>query len=155
MLRRCVPTCTTRLYLRAAASIAWPSATSTLMGFWQYTSDARFHGLDHGERVPVIRRRDQDNVQILLAQHLAVVGIGARLLLRLLAAGDDVGRFGQHLLSTSHKRNHLDRRDLNQPQQIGLAVPARADQAHAAGLVVGERQSISIGRQGQSRGARG
>ena len=35
VLRRCVPICTTRLCLRAAASIAWPSATSTLIGFWQ------------------------------------------------------------------------------------------------------------------------
>ena len=33
VLRRCVPTCTTRLCLRAAASIAWPSATSMLIGF--------------------------------------------------------------------------------------------------------------------------
>ena len=42
VLRRCVPTCTTRLYLRAAASIAWPSAMSTLIGFWQYTSAPAF-----------------------------------------------------------------------------------------------------------------
>jgi hypothetical protein len=33
VLRRCVPTCTTRLCLRAAASIAWHSTTSTPMGF--------------------------------------------------------------------------------------------------------------------------
>ena len=34
VLRRWVPTCTTRLCLRAAASMAWPSTTSTLIGFW-------------------------------------------------------------------------------------------------------------------------
>ena len=38
VLRRCMPTCTTRLYLRAAASIAWPSTTSTLIGFCTQTS---------------------------------------------------------------------------------------------------------------------
>ena len=38
VLRRWVPTCTTRLYLRAAASIASPSFTSTLIGFCWYTS---------------------------------------------------------------------------------------------------------------------
>ncbi len=43
MLRRCVPTCTTRPCLRAAATIACPSATSTLIGFWQYTSAPASH----------------------------------------------------------------------------------------------------------------
>src|SRR5918992_1574630 len=38
VLRRCMPTCTTRLYFRAAASIAWPSTTSTLIGFCTHTS---------------------------------------------------------------------------------------------------------------------
>jgi hypothetical protein len=33
VLRRCVPTWTTRLCLRAAATIAWPSTTSVLIGF--------------------------------------------------------------------------------------------------------------------------
>jgi hypothetical protein len=36
--RRCVPIWTTRLSFRAESSIALPSATSTLIGFWQYRS---------------------------------------------------------------------------------------------------------------------
>ena len=42
VLRRCIPTWTTRLYFRAAASIAWPSTTSTLTGFWTQTSSPDF-----------------------------------------------------------------------------------------------------------------
>ncbi len=37
VLRRWVPTCTTRLCSRAAASMASPSFTSTLIGFCTYT----------------------------------------------------------------------------------------------------------------------
>ena len=67
VLRRCVPTCTTRLYLRAAASMAWPSTMSTLMGFCTYMSHAGLGGFDHRQRVPVVRRGDLDHVEVLLA----------------------------------------------------------------------------------------
>jgi hypothetical protein len=56
--------------LRAVASIAWPSATSTLIGFWHQTSAPASHGGDCGERVPVVGRADQDDVEILLASIL-------------------------------------------------------------------------------------
>ena len=40
------------------------------------------HRRDHRQRVPVVRRGDQDDVEILLAEHLAIVAVGPRLLLR-------------------------------------------------------------------------
>jgi hypothetical protein len=43
VLRRCMPTCTTRPCLRAAATIASPSRTSTLIGFCTYTSAPASH----------------------------------------------------------------------------------------------------------------
>ena len=54
------------------------------------------HRRDHRQRMPVIRRGDQHDVQVLLLEHFAVIAVGARFLLRKLAAGHDVGRLGQH-----------------------------------------------------------
>ena len=98
---------------------------------------ARLDGRDHRQGVPVVGRGDQDDVQVLFLEHLAVVGVGARSLLRGLPVGDDLGGLGQHLLVDVAQRNDLDRRDLDQPEQVGLAVPAAADQAHAFGFPAG------------------
>ena len=95
-------------------------------------------GGDHRQGVPVVGRGDQDDVEVLLLEHLAVVGVGARLLLRGLPAGDHVGGLGQHLLVDVAQRDDLDRRDLDEPEQVALAVPAAADQADARRLRVGE-----------------
>ena len=129
VLRRCVPTWTTRLCLRAAASMAWPSITSTLIGFCDVDVGPGLHGGDHRQGVPVVGRGDQDDVEVLLLEHLAVVGVGPRLLLRDLAPCDDLGGLGQHLLVDVAQGDDLDRRDLDEPEQVDLAIPARADQA--------------------------
>ena len=138
MLRRWVPTCTTRWCLRAAASMAWPSTTSTLIGFCDVDVGPGLDGGDHRQGVPVVGRGDQDDVEVLLLEHLAVVGVGARLLLRGLAGGDHVGGLGQHLLVDVAERDDLDGRDLDEPEQVALAVPAAADQADALCLWCGE-----------------
>ena len=48
--------------------------------------------------------------------------------------GDDVGGLGQHFLIDVTERHNLDRRDLNQTDQVALAVPAAADQPDSLGL---------------------
>ena len=136
VLRRCVPTCTTRLYFRAAANIAWPSTISTLMGFCTYTSTPRLHRLDHRQRVPVIGRRDLHHVQIFLPEHLAVVGEQPRLLLRRLPFHRPPRRFFQVLLIDIAERDDLDRRNLHQAEQVRLAVPSAADQTDAFRSIV-------------------
>ena len=90
------------------------------------------HGGDRGKRVPVVGRGDQNDVEILLRQHLAVVAIGARRFLRSLARGHDLGGLGQHLAIDVAQRDDLDRLDLDQPQEVALAVPAAADQSNPA-----------------------
>ena len=45
----------------------------------------------------MVRRGDQDDVQVLLVEHLAVVAVGARLSPRLLPRGHHLGGFGQQL----------------------------------------------------------
>ena len=40
-----------------------------------------------------------------------------------------LGGLGEHLLVDVAERDDLDRRDLDQPEQVALAVPAGADQA--------------------------
>ena len=49
-------------------------------------------GGDHRQGVPVVGRGDQDDVEVLLLEHLAVVGVGARRLLRRLPVGDHARR---------------------------------------------------------------
>ncbi len=115
----------------------------------------RLDGRDHRQGMPVVGRGDQDDVQVLLLEHLAVVGVGARGLLRGLAVRDDLGGLGQHLLVDVAQRNDLDRRDLDQPEQVGLAVPAAADQPDALGFPAGEaRGPLAPKRQSHSRGSR-
>ena len=113
---------------------------------------ARFHGGDHRQGVPVVGRADQYDVQVLLLEHLAVVAVGARCFVRCLPAGHDLRRLAEHPLVHVAQRNHLDRLDLNQPQEIDLAVPTRADQAHAPRLLACKsHRIIAHGRQRQRR----
>ena len=56
--------------------------------------------------------------------------------------GDDLGGLGQHLLVDVAERDDLDRRDLDQPEQVGLAVPAAADQPDALGFPARKAGSV-------------
>jgi hypothetical protein len=95
---------------------------------------ARLHRGDRRQRMPVIRRSDLDDVQIALLEHLAVILINPWALLRSLPRCHDVGGLVQHLRVHVAQRDHLDRFDLNQPQQIHLPVPAGSDQADPSRL---------------------
>ena len=88
-------------------------------------------GRDHRQRVPVVGRADQHDVEVLLLEHLAIVAVGARRLLRRLPRRDQLGGLGEHPAVDIAQRDDLDRRDLDQPEEVGLAVPAGADQADA------------------------
>ena len=88
----------------------------------------RLHRLDRGQRVPVVRRRDEDEVEVPLREHRAVVAVGARRLLRRLPRGDLRGCVGQQLLVDIAERHDFDRRHLDQAEQVALAVPAGSDQ---------------------------
>ena len=129
VLRRCVPTCTTRPLRRAAASIAWLSTTSTLVGFSTYTSAPALDGLDHRQRVPVVGCRDEDEVEVALGQHLAVVGVAARRGLRDLPGGHHPG--GALELGAVHvaERDDLGRGDLQQPEAARSCRTSRSRRA--------------------------
>ena len=53
-------------------------------------------GVDHGQRVPVIRRVDQHEVEVARLNHLPVVGERARTVAGSLPSGDDFHRPVQH-----------------------------------------------------------
>jgi hypothetical protein len=112
---------------------------------------AGLHCLDHGQRVPVVRRVDQDDVEVALLEHLAVVAVQPRDLLRDLARGDQLARFGEHPAVHVAQRHHVDRRDLHQPEQVGLAVPAGANQPDP---LAGARQLLRVrGKAGRGNRA--
>ena len=109
-------------------------------------------GGDHRQGVPVVGRADQDDVEVLLLEHLAVVAVGPRLLLRRSAAAATSSAASASIfLSTSHSDDDLDRRDLDEAEQVALAVPAAADQADALRLVVGGGDVVAGG--GEARPA--
>ena len=91
----------------------------------------------------MIRRGDQDEIQILLLQHLAIIAVSARALLRSLPCGDHVGRVRKHLLIDVAERNDLDRGDLDEAEEIGFAVPACADQADPFRFYSGEFSGVT------------
>ena len=106
-------------------------------------------GLDGGDgvqRVPVVGRADEHDVEVLLLEHLAVVGVGrGGFWLRPLPG--DLDRLGEHVLVRIAEGDDLDRRDLHEPPQVALAVPAGADQADAAGFLVDEFGPVGAERR--------
>jgi hypothetical protein len=110
---------------------------------------------DRVQRVPVIGRTDDHDIQVLLLQHLAVIGIAARRFAGFLPLAGDFQRSGQHPLVGVADRDDLDRRNLNQTPQVALAVPAGPDQADSTGTTMDQVQSVSPqGGKGQT-GRRG
>jgi hypothetical protein len=71
---------------------------------------------DHRQRVPMIRRGNEHDIQILFLQHLAVIAVDARFFLRHLPAGHQFCRLGDHPLIDIAQRYHFDRSDLDQAQ---------------------------------------
>jgi hypothetical protein len=100
-------------------------------GFLDIDINAAFDGGNHGQRMPMVRRADENDVEVLLRQHLAVIVIEARLLFGHLPRGDQIGRGGKHVAIDIAKRNHFHRGDLDQAQQVALAVPSAANEADA------------------------
>ena len=90
---------------------------------------AGLDGIDHRQRVPVIGCDDDDDVEVALLEHLPVVGVGARRLLRHLPRRDQRSGVGEHRLVDITQRDDVDGRDLDEPQEIRLAVPSGADEA--------------------------
>ena len=111
---------------------------------------AGFNGGDHCQGVPVIGRGNLDDVEIFFLEHLAVVGIGARLLLRLLPRGRRCRHLGEHCPIDVAQRDDFDWRDLNESEQVGFAVPAAADETDAQRFHVGEGFEVTAGGQRES-----
>ena len=109
------------------------------------------HRSDAVERVPVVRRTDEDNVQVLFGEHGAVVAIGARSFLRLLPLRDQLGGAGQHALVRIAERNHLHRGDLDQAAKVTLAIPAGSDQADAERLLLSGAKVQTLKRGSRCR----
>ena len=117
---------------------------------------AGLHRGDRVQRVPMVRRTDQHNVEVLLLEHLAVVRVGSWLFLRFLPLAGDLHRAREHLLVHVANRDDLDRRDLDQPPKVALSIPPGADQTDPSGLAADNARGISAKRwQRRERGGGG
>jgi hypothetical protein len=92
--------------------------------------------------MPVVRCGDQHNLQVPLFEHLPVIAVGAGLLLRGLTRRHHVRGLGQHAFVYVAQRDHFDRGDLKEAEEVALAVPTGADEPNAL-LLVGELGSVS------------
>ena len=120
-----VPACTTRLYLRAASTIARPSSTVDGNRLLHVDVLARFAGFDRQIRMPVIRRRHANGVNRFVFQNLAEV------LYRFwLAAGHFHGQIEAGLIHVADGRNfHF--RLLHGEVKIRAAHSPHADESDA------------------------
>ena len=98
----------------------------------------------------MIGSADEDDVEILLLEHLAIVAEGARSFLGGLAGGDELGGFGEHALIDVAERDDFDGRDLDEAKEVGLAVPTGADEADAECFLIGAGDVSAEGRERES-----
>ncbi len=74
---------------------------------------ARFNSRDHRQRMPVVGRGDQDDVEVFFGQHLTVVAIGARCLAGSLPRCNQLRRLRHHPLIHVTQRDNFHRRHLD------------------------------------------
>src|SRR5205823_13027253 len=103
----------------------------------------------------VVGRGHQEYVKDLLPEQVPVVVIDPRRLLLRLPGRDHRGGLGQQRLVHVAERDDLDRRDLKQSDQVDLAVPAGADQAHSFRLLLGGARDMHARRRQRQAGAAG
>ena len=87
----------------------------------------------------MIGRGDLYDVELLLLEHLAEVGIQLRLGARLVPSRGEILVGFELMLVRVAKRGDLDVLDLDETEKVILAVPARAEQRDPAGLAGGSR----------------
>src|SRR5262249_27937350 len=91
-------------------------------------------------------------------EHLAIIAVGPRLLLRFLPLAHHLRRVGEHLRIDVAQRHDFNRPDLNEAEQVALAVPATADEpdalVHPRGRFVRERPTRSDSDSGGAGGAK-
>ena len=103
---------------------------------------ARLKRGDRGEGMPVIRSADDDDIQVFFGEHFPVITVGTRRFARLLPLADQLRGAFEHPGINVADRDHIDGRYLHQPEHVAFAIPARADQADAPGLLADDIHGI-------------
>src|SRR5579859_2856055 len=102
--------------------------------------------------MPMVRRPDQDDIQVLLLKHLVIIRVGARSFFGLLPLADHLGGFGQQMLIDITQGYDFHRRNLNKAEQVALSIPAGADEANAFRLLINNIQGLDSQRGKGQRG---
>ena len=116
----------------------------------------RFQRRDGLQRMPMVGRSDEHDVKLMLLEHLAIVIIRARFVVRLLSLTGNLDRTVQHVLIRIANGNDFRRRHLNQSPQVAGAIPTGANEPHPPGFAVCKIQRVRAqGREGCQRGRSG
>jgi hypothetical protein len=122
---------------------------------------AGFDRFDHGKGVPMVGRADQNEIEIFLGEHLAVVGVEARGLAGKLALGDEFGGAGEHRFIDIAEGHDFDGGDLDEAKEVGFAIPTATDEPHAffgvgeCAIVIGGASACRNKGGGNGRGGSG
>ena len=116
---------------------------------------ARFHRGDGVERVPMVRRNNDDEVKLVLLQHRAIIVVSARLVFRGLPLAGDFHRAREHVFVGVADGYDFDRRNLIQAPEIAFAIPTRADESDATRLIRGCERGGDVAGRGQGGEGRG
>jgi len=87
------------------------------------------HRIQCVQGMPMVRAADEHDIQVLFLEHLAMIAVGAGHFLGFLPLADQLGCFGPQLLVGIAQRDDVDRCNLDQAEQVVLAVPAGTDQS--------------------------
>ena len=116
---------------------------------------ARLAGFDHRQAVPVVGRADEHDLGLVLGEQLAVVAERAAASSSTAAAAATSSAAAASMPAIDvAQADDFDRRDLHQVEQVGLAVPAAADEGDAQRLFAGGGEGVGL-KGGERSGAGG
>ena len=112
-------------------------------------------GINCLQRVPMIGRSNEHDIHLVFLKHLSVVRISHRCLARFLPLLGNLHRTRQHVLVRIAQRHNLNGCHLRQPPEVALAIPAGANQAHAARLLIYDVRTETPQRRCRQRSSGG
>src|SRR5690606_17711916 len=102
-------------------------------------------GVNSLTRMPVIRRTNEDKIQFMICQHFPVISVQSWHPLGDLSFADELPRFFQVIFVYVTHCNNIYIADLEEPEEVTLAVPSGADQPDPHhGLRVSKRKSRGV-----------
>ena len=100
----------------------------------------------------MVGRVDEHEIRFAFREGFSIVVVRLGAVVRFLAFGDHAGRVLARFPVNVANSDHFDRSDLNEPEKVHFAVPARANEQHAVRFAAGVRGIVGKRRGRESCG---